>query len=497
MSTEVEIKFVTKPQVKSQLAVLLADYVIIEQAVKPLSNTYFDTTTSQFRQFDFGLRTRKSLNFAEQTIKTAGIVRGGLHQRPEYNLPLEGDFPTLGDFPTEIWPENTDVAQLQTDLVDLFTTDFERTMWHIKLPNEAEVEVVFDQGMARSGEQSYPICEIELELVRGDIVDLFTLAQEITQLGNVRLGNVSKAKRGYQLAGLYTPKIKPLVLKMPILETENLGDIFLTTLTQSYAHWQHHEQQYLETQDIKALVEVVSAVALIQQTLLSYVNILPDIVLKQTELVWLQQQLAAVDSASQLQQVMTNNRQFIRKFPEYKRITKELQALQQSYIDFSDIEALFNTSRYASIMLSVSQLLSQGLSSVKLDSANVVAFANTHLEASWQSVLDSSLSAPQLDADAYLVLQAKLKQNLLIGHCFSHHYSADKRDKFRLPWQDILQGIDDLAVLQVLMGVAKQQPEAIAKQIDKVLVRKQRSLLDALEQTRHQALTMRPYWLEG
>ncbi|MGC3835740.1 hypothetical protein ACPSKX_16620 [Moritella viscosa] len=47
------------------------------------------------------------------------------------------------------------------------------------------------------------------------------------------------------------------------------------------------------------------------------------------------------------------------------------------------------------------------------------------------------------------------------------------------------------------MGVAKQQPEAIAKQIEKVLVRKQRSLLDALEQTRHQALTMRPYWLEG
>jgi triphosphatase len=308
---------------------------------------------------------------------------------------------------------------------------------------------------------------------------------------------VSKAKRGYQLAGLYTPKIKPLVLKMPVLANENLGDIFLTTLTQSYTHWQHHEQQYLETQDIYALVEVVSAVALIQQTLLTYVNILPEIALKQAELAWLQQQLSAVDSASQLKQAMTNNKQFIRKFPEYKRITKELRALQNSYIDFADIETLFNTSRYANIMLSVSQLLSQGLSSVKLDSANVLSFANTHLQASWQSVLDSSLSAPELDAAAYLILHAKLKQNLLIGHCFSHHYSAEKRDKFRLPWQDILQGIDDLAVLQVFMGVAKKQPEVIAKQIEKVLVRKQRSLLDALEQTRHQALTMRPYWLEG
>ena len=435
------------------------------------------------------------MNFAEQTIKTAGIVRGGLHQRPEYNLPLQGDRPTLADFPSEIWPENTDIAQLQADLVDLFTTDFERSMWHIKLPNNAEIEVVFDQGMARSGEQSYPICEIELELVSGDIDDLFTLAQQITQLGDVRLGNVSKAKRGYQLAGLYTPKIKPLALKISTAETENLGDIFLATLTQSYTHWQHHEQFYLETQDINALVEVVAAVELIQQTLQGYVNVLPEIAIKQTELAWLLTQLSAVNKASQLQQVMISQSQFIRKFPEYKRITKELQALQTSYVDFAAIDALFNSPRYASIMLSVSQLLSQGLSSVKLDSVNVVSFANTRLQASWQSVLDSAFSADQLEVEDYLALHDKLKQNLLIGHCFSRYYSSEGRNKFRLPWQDILQGIDDLAILQVLLGVAKQQPEEIAVQIEKVLVRKQRSLLDALEQTRHQALTMQPYWL--
>ncbi|MDX2321138.1 MAG: CYTH domain-containing protein [Moritella sp.] len=496
MSTEVEIKFVVKPQVKSQLEVLLADYVIIEQAIKPLSNTYFDTTTSQFRQFDFGLRTRKSLDFAEQTIKTAGIVRGGLHQRPEYNLPLQGDVPTLADFPAEIWPSGADIGQLQADLVDLFTTDFERTMWLIQLPNKAEIEVVFDQGMARSGEQSYPICEIELELVRGEVDDLFTLAQQISQLGNVRLGNVSKAKRGYQLAGLYTPKIKPLTLLMPAVDSESLADIFVNTLTQSYAHWQHHEQQYLETQDISALVEVVAAVALIQQTLQSYIDILPEINFKHTELDWLLQQLSAVGSASQLQQVMINNSQLIAKFPEHKRITKELQALQNRFVDFTAIDGLFNSPRYAGIMLSLSQLLSHGLSGVKLDTANVLAFANIHLQKSWQSVLDSVLSAPVLSADDYLAVQAKLKQNLLIGLCFSHHYAADCRDKFRLPWLDILQGIDDLAVLQILMGVATQQSEAIATQINKILIRKQRSLLDALEQTRLQALTMRPYWTE-
>ena len=100
-----------------------------------------------------------------------------------------------------------------------------------------------------------------------------------------------------------------------------------------------------------------------------------------------------------------------------------------------------------------------------------------------------------MDAAGYLQLQTKLKQNLLIGHCFSHHYAAECRDKFRLPWQDILQGIEDLAVLDMLMIVVRQQPEAIALQINKLLDRRQRSLLDAMEQTRHQALAMRPYWL--
>ena len=83
----------------------------------------------------------------------------------------------------------------------------------------------------------------------------------------------------------------------------------------------------------------------------TYINILPEIALKQTELNWLQQQLSNVDRATQLQHVLINNGQLLRKFPEHKRISKELQTLQSSYIDFTDIDTLFNSSRYARIML--------------------------------------------------------------------------------------------------------------------------------------------------
>ena len=499
MSTEVEIKLVVNPQISQPLQVLLERYVVLNHKIQPLSNTYFDTDSYQFRLFDFGLRTRKGVNFAEQTIKTAGSVQGGLHQRPEFNLPLVGDIPTLAAFPAEIWPEDADIGQLQADLVSLFTTDFERSLWQLQLANGAEIELVFDQGVVDSGDASYPICEIELELMSGDVSDLFVLAHDISQLGNVRLGNVSKAKRGYQLAGLYTPAMTRLQLDITENPAQSLADVFIQVLAQSYQHWQHHEQYYLESGDVAALVQVLEAIDLIQQTLQTYIDILPDISLNVSELSWLQGQLTGVDHALQLQQVLTNNGHFIRNFPEQRRIVSELTELQQQYVDFDQVQALMCSSRYCHIMLNISELLAQSDQlqvSVDVDKRS---FSDLHLEMSWQDVLQSPLSQVDVDVDAqtYLQCRRKLQENMLRGQSFSHLYETEYRDKCRLPWQDILQGIDDLAVLQMLTTVAARQTESVALAMDKILQRKRHSLLDALEQTRHQALMMQPYWRYG
>lgn len=492
MSTEVEIKFVVKPEFKTVLAAELKKYTLINQGVKPLSNTYFDTVTYQFRQFDFGLRTRRSLDFAEQTIKTAGVVRGGLHQRPEYNLPLVGEFPTLADFPAEMWPADADVGQLQADLVELFTTDFERTLWHIKLDNGAEIEVVFDNGMVRAGDNSFPICEVELELITGAVDDLFMLAQSISKLGGVRLGNVSKAKRGYQLAGLHQPEVTPLTLSKDDNAT-TLSNIFFNTLSQSYQHWQHHEQLYLETQDELALGEVVRSIDLIQQTMLTYQDVLPVLNQQKNEINWLQTQLANVSHVLNLQQIVLNNGHFIRNFPEHKRILKELSTLRDNSLNFEDIEALMCSSRYTLIMLAISRLLNDNIDKYHINE-EVDAFAAMHLESSWQNILNSVLSKESLQIDDYLVIKPELKRNVLVGACFNHLYVPESRKKFRLPWLDIIEGIEDLEVIRLLSNIAQLQPETVTEQIEKILQRKQASLLDALEQTREQAISLQPYW---
>lgn len=493
MSTEVEIKFVVKSDVSIALSEMLQNYVILEHAVKPLSNTYFDTHTYQFRQFDFGLRTRRSVNFAEQTIKTAGVVRGGLHQRPEYNLPLLDEVPRLADFPHDIWPEGVDVSKLQSDLVDLFTTDFERTLWQVQLPNNAEVEVVFDKGMVRSGEHSYPICEIELELMQGSVDDLFTLAEKIAEFDGVRLGNVSKAKRGYQLAGLYQPKVNELALSTEADKDETLAEVFLSTLAQGYQHWQHHEQIYLESKNHAALSEVLKSIGLILHTMATYADILPKTRLQHAELAWLFDQFSDIGNALKLEQVISNNGHFIRKYPDHKRLLKELSALQSACIDFTEIEKLMTSVRYTKITLAISRLLNRDSLILATETA-VDEFVDMHLEMSWQNILNSCLADEDLNAEQYIATKSELKANLLVGQCFNHRFDVEARNKFRLPWLDILQGIDDLEVISLLHNIGSMQVESIAASINKILERKQVSLLDALEQTRQQALLMQPYW---
>ncbi len=495
MSTEIEIKFVVKPEAKEKLALLLQGYTIVSQSVKPLSNTYFDTTTYQFRQLDFGLRTRKSIDFAEQTIKTAGTVIGGLHQRPEYNVPLCGETPSLADFPAEIWPQGTDVAQLQRDLMVLFTTDFERYAWHIRMPDGAEIEVVFDQGRVTGGEQDYPICEIELELLSGSVASLFVLARQITQFDNVRLGNVSKAQRGYQVTGLYTPQVKPLNLQPLPDDKPDLAEIFLSTLQQAYSHWQYHEQLYHETQNIEALAELKAGVELIHQTVLTFSGALAESYPWMMDLIWLEQKLVGIEGAVQLQQILTNNGHYIRNFPEHARLLKELKQQQVALVEPTQIEQLITSKRYALLTLAITELLVTANVALSLpEDQSALAFAASHLEQSWQSVLNSPLSSEQLDTDVYLTMGGYLHRNLLVGTCFSQYYQSLQRDQFRLPWQDIIQGIEDLKLIQLLEEWALQQPDETCAQVQKKLSRKRSSLIDALEQTRRQALTMEPYW---
>ncbi|MGG4608959.1 CYTH domain-containing protein [Providencia sp. Me31A] len=163
-----------------------------------LTNIYFDTAQRQLRQWDMGLRIRGCDGRYEMTIKTAGLVIGGLHQRPEYNVDIDSPELDLTAFPTEIWPEGTDVSQLQSDLAILFSTNFMREKWLVTF-EDSEIEVVFDQGEISAGAKELPIQEFELELKKGFIADVLNFAKKLADIDGLYLSSLSKAARGYSL----------------------------------------------------------------------------------------------------------------------------------------------------------------------------------------------------------------------------------------------------------------------------------------------------------
>ena len=200
MSTELELKFSMSASCLPQVIALLPALGKVQHHEQnDLLNAYFDTAQQWFRQHDMGLRTRLKLGRYEQTIKLAGSQHGAMQLRPEYNQLCAGVVPQLGAFPSEIWPPATDVAHLQSQLIELFRTDFCRQSWQLLCQDGSLIELVFDQGQILANGQSQAISELELELLKGDALQLFRLARQLLQQVPLATGWQSKAARGYRL----------------------------------------------------------------------------------------------------------------------------------------------------------------------------------------------------------------------------------------------------------------------------------------------------------
>ncbi len=177
METEIELKFFVSPDFSETLRQKISEAKILQHSCRDLGNTYFDTPENWLRQHDIGLRIRRFDEVYVQTVKTAGRVVAGLHQRPEYNAEHKNNIPDLTLHPADIWPSGKDTETLQIELAPIFSTNFMREQWLVAMPDGSQVEVAFDQGEVVADDLRDTICEVELELKSGQTDALFTLAR--------------------------------------------------------------------------------------------------------------------------------------------------------------------------------------------------------------------------------------------------------------------------------------------------------------------------------
>ena len=502
MEIEIELKFIFDAKFAVNLYDTLNKFDCISNKTQFLHNVYFDTAERRLRKLDMGLRVRSCDGKSVQTIKTAGRVIGGLHQRPEYNEPIESLRPELARFKSKIWPEDFNIRDLEQQLVPIFSTDFERQTWLIEMDDDTLIEVAYDTGFIETNQGKVTLCEIELELVKGDEKKLFILGETIAQLPSVRLDNVSKAQRGYMLADNAKFEIKALGYSS-ITNTVSIPQALLSNMQHGLKQIQYHENCYIEGQQIEALSELLKGVKFLHQNIILFkgevdgLNQAPWI----EDLHWIARSFSWLDEYIIQTRLLDNKAYYLRKLSKSKSIINKIKQQKNALPDTGKVTELLTSTRYCQFILNFTQWLIQlekkHLSDTK--SNNISTFSKDALENAWGDFCTTLDNSGDLSVQQFLAHQGTLESNLLTGLSVGSVFSIQQSETFRSPWVDIKQGLNEFSMLNMINEIAHDEDDsALQDEYLKWIKRKEDSLLHALQQSKQQALLKSVYWqLDG
>ena len=196
MATETEIKLSLPAHAASQVAkqALLAG---VEPQRQLLINTYYDTPDLRLRRERIVVRYRQKGSQWLLTVKTAPQLTAGLAQRSEWEVPAR---PGAFDFSHVDSGSLRDLLEsLRDELQPLFTTHFRRHIWLLEPRYGVRIELALDRGWIDARGQRQTIREVELELLSGELGDLFALAGQLQASLPLHPEASSKSERAYRL----------------------------------------------------------------------------------------------------------------------------------------------------------------------------------------------------------------------------------------------------------------------------------------------------------
>ena len=290
MPNEIELKLLIDPRDATRLLrhPLLKAHTRQQLPTQRLLSIYYDTPDLTLHKSKTAVRLRRVGKRWIQTVKTEGRVSSGLHERPEWEYETAEntlDFDRLED------PELRDFFAddtLRQTLRPVFTTEFSRARRILEWPSGEIVELAIDRGEIRTREKTRPLCEVEMELKAGAPGRLFEFALELQDTLPLKLENVSKAERGYQLA--VNAPVAPEKAKALILNADMSASAAFVHIAQScIAHLQANENAVLSGAD----PEFVHQMRVAARRLRSAVSVFSEIISRErseplrTELRWL------------------------------------------------------------------------------------------------------------------------------------------------------------------------------------------------------------------
>ncbi|OSP56414.1 CYTH and CHAD domain-containing protein [Pseudoruegeria sp. SK021] len=211
--TEIELKLLIDDRELRRLRSLVRDLAGLEAlpTARSLRSIYYDTPDLALKGAGIALRLRQDGRRWVQTAKAGRSGNGGVQTVQEAECNAPGGRLALDAIPDHDLRAHVLATIGDADLAAVFETRMKRISTVLTRANGANVEVALDSGKIVAGERSEPLCELELELMSGDIGTLFDLAQDMFPEGGLRFSRHSKAARGFMLMkdGVIEPPISP------------------------------------------------------------------------------------------------------------------------------------------------------------------------------------------------------------------------------------------------------------------------------------------------
>jgi len=243
MNGEVELKLLIAPTDiwRLQRHPLLKVLTRRKLPAQKLLSVYYDTPDLALRKHRVAVRLRRVGRHWLQTVKAEGSVAAGLHERPEWESETAENTLDFNAIPDPKLRKFLAAKELQQELRPVFLTEFMRSRRLLASSTGDLVECSLDRGEIRADDQRLPICEVELELKSGNPARLFEVALGLQETIPLRLENVSKAERGYQLAT--HAALAPGKAKTPELAKElSAHEAFIRVMQSCVAHLQANEE---------------------------------------------------------------------------------------------------------------------------------------------------------------------------------------------------------------------------------------------------------------
>lgn len=206
-----------------------------------LLTRYYDTPEQALRKAGLTLRIREEGDRRIQTVK-AGSGQVGLFDRAEWEKDISGDRPDPAAWAgTAAEPV---LAEAGAEVEPLFSTLITRRVQPVEY-GQSRILVTLDEGRVEGAGGETTLCELELELDRGKVGDLFGFAQALTEAVPLRLSVMAKSSRGFALLDGKGPS--PAKAGTVALEPgDDAGTVFRAVARSCLHHLRVNETAFLE-----------------------------------------------------------------------------------------------------------------------------------------------------------------------------------------------------------------------------------------------------------